>query len=226
MSIANRHASLPVAYQLYLPKDWAGDPVRRKKAGVPDEIVFKTKPEIALDQLKWACEADLPRGIVLMDAGYGVNTELRRGITALDLQYAVGVSPNATVWTAGTAALPPKPSMGRGRPAVRPRRDGQHQPTAIDKLALGLPPDDWLSIEWREGTNTPLKSRFARVRVRCAHDPDIPTEEIPEEWLVIEWPDDEPEPAKYWFSTLDETILFVDLVDAIKQRWRIERDYL
>ena len=46
MSIANRHASLPVAYQLYLPKDWAGDPVRRKKAGVPDEITFKTKPEI------------------------------------------------------------------------------------------------------------------------------------------------------------------------------------
>ncbi len=226
MSIANRHASLPVAYQLYLPKDWAGDPVRRKKAGVPDEITFKTKPEIALDQLKWACEADLPRGIVLMDAGYGVNTELRQGITALGLRYAVGVSPNATVWTAGTAALPPKPSTGRGRPAVRPRRDEQHQPTAIDKLALGLPQDDWHSIEWREGTNTPLKSRFARVRVRCAHDPDIPTDDIPWEWLVIEWPDDEAEPTKYWFSTLDETISFIDLVDAIKQRWRIERDYL
>ena len=226
MSIANRHASLPVAYRLYLPKDWVSDPVRRKKVGVPDDVVFKTKPEIALDQLKWACAADLPRGVVLMDAGYGVNTELRRGISALGLRYAVGVSPNATVWTAGTAALPPKQPKGRGRPAVRPFRDAQHQPTAIDKVALSLPKSDWQSIEWREGTNTPLQSRFARVRVRCAHDLNIPTEEIPEEWLVIERPEDEAEPTKYWFSTLDETISFTDLVDAIKQRWRIERDYL
>lgn len=226
MSIANRHASLPVAYRLYLPKDWAGDAVRRKKAGVPDDIVFKTKPEIALDQLKWACEVGLPRGIVLMDAGYGVNTELRQGITALGLRYAVGVSPNATVWTAGTAALPPLPSKGRGRRAVRPQRDEQHQPTAINKLALALPQRDWHLIEWREGTNTPLKSRFARVRVRCAHDLNSPTEQIPEEWLVIEWPEDELEATKYWFSTLDETISFIELVDTIKQRWRIERDYL
>ena len=59
LSIANHHASLPVAYRLYLPKDWAADALRRRKAGVPEEIVFKTKPEIALDQLRWACQAGL-----------------------------------------------------------------------------------------------------------------------------------------------------------------------
>src|SRR5271167_2369564 len=77
LSLANHHASLPVAYRLYLPKDWAADDVRRRKAGVPKEIVFKTKPEIALDQLRWACQAGLPRGVVLLDAGYGNNSELR-----------------------------------------------------------------------------------------------------------------------------------------------------
>ena len=77
LSLANRHASLPVAYRLYLPQDWASDRARRRKAGVPEEIVFKTKPEIALDQLRWACAAGLPRGVVLMDAGYGNDSELR-----------------------------------------------------------------------------------------------------------------------------------------------------
>src|ERR1700691_20399 len=62
LSIANRDASLPGCYRLYLPQEWAADAARRRKAHVPEEIVFKTKPEIALDQLRWACEAGLPRG--------------------------------------------------------------------------------------------------------------------------------------------------------------------
>src|SRR5450756_1932912 len=83
LSVANHHASLPVAYRLYLPQDWAEDRNRRRKAGVPEEISFKTKPEIALDQLRWACEAGLARGVVLMDAGYGAETDLRTNITTL-----------------------------------------------------------------------------------------------------------------------------------------------
>src|SRR3954470_16366298 len=71
LSIANHCASLPVAYRLYLPKDWAEDSARRDKAGVPLDIRFKTKPEIALEQIRWACKAGLPRGVVLMDAAYG-----------------------------------------------------------------------------------------------------------------------------------------------------------
>ena len=226
LSIASEHASLPVAYRLYLPKVWTDDAERREKVGVPGDVIFKTKPEIALDQLKWACNAGLPRGIVLIDAGYGVNTDFRIEITALGLRYAVGVSPNATVWTPGRVALPPKQPKGRGRPAVRPQRDETHQPVSLIALALKLPPNSWQTITWREGTNTPLGSRFARVRIRAAHDLQTPTDQIPEEWLVIEWPDDEDEPTRYWFSTLDETISFTELVGSIKLRWRIERDYL
>src|SRR5256885_2458119 len=57
LSIANHDASLPVAYQLYLPKDWAKDRPGRRKTGVPGEIRFKTKPQIALEQLRGACAA-------------------------------------------------------------------------------------------------------------------------------------------------------------------------
>jgi SRSO17 transposase len=98
LSLANRHASLPVAYQLYLPQDWAQDRERRRKVGIPELVEFKTKPEIALEQLRWAHEAGLPRGVALLDAGYGNNTALRDGITALEMPYAVGISATTTVW--------------------------------------------------------------------------------------------------------------------------------
>src|SRR6185437_15248484 len=64
LSMASVHASLPVAYRLYLPQAWASDAARRKKVGVPPGIGFQTKPEIALDQLRVACAAGLPRGVV------------------------------------------------------------------------------------------------------------------------------------------------------------------
>jgi SRSO17 transposase len=225
LSIANHQASLPVAYRLYLPKDWAADDERRRKAGVPEEIVFKTKPEIALDQLRWACEASLPRGVVLLDAGYGNNIGLRTQITALDLSYVAGILSSSTAWAPGTGPLPPKPWSGQGRPPTRMRRDAKHRPIAVKKLALGLPKHAWRTIKWREGTAERLSSRFARMRVRVAHDDGQLAERRMKEWLLIEWPEGEKEPTKYWLSTLPAKISFRDLVNTAKLRWRIERDY-
>jgi len=226
LSIANHHASLPVAYRLYLPKEWAEDEARRRKAGVPDDIDFKTKPEIALEQVRWACEAGLPHGVVLMDAGYGASTELRSSITALDLTYVAGILPNTTVWEEGKEPLPPKKSSGTGRPAKLLRRHAKHQPISVKDLALNLPASAWRKVTWREGVAAPLSSRFARVRVRVAHRDYKLTEPYPEEWLLIEWPKGEKEPTKYWLSTLPEDISFRCLVDYAKLRWRIEHDYL
>jgi len=226
LSLANAHASLPVAYRLYLPESWASDTARRKKAGVPEEIGFQTKPEIALDQIRAACAAGLPRGVVLMDAGYGTHIDLRRAVTALGLPYIAGILSNTTVWAPGTGPLPPKPYVpGRGRPTKQLRRDAEHQPVKVKDLAFSLPAKLWRTITWREGTNVPLKSRFARLRIRIAHRDFNRSEPWPEEWLLIEWPKGEEEPTKYWLSTLPENIGFARLVDLAKLRWRIERDY-
>ena len=138
LSIANHDASLPVAYRLYLPKEWASDRKRRRKGGVPDEISFKTKPEIALAQIRWACEAGLPRGAVLMDAGYGVDTDLRTSITALGLSYVAGIQSHTTVWAPGTGPRPPKKWLGHGRPPKLLRRDDKHKPASVKKLALSF----------------------------------------------------------------------------------------
>ncbi len=233
LSVANHAASLPVAYRLYLPENWANDAARRKAAKVPDDVTFKTKPMIALEQIRAACAAGLPRGVVLMDAGYGVDTSLRTELTALGLTYVAGIKPNATVWPQGQGPLPLPDQAGgipertgRGRPpSRRQRRDEDHQPVQAKALALDLPKEAWETITWREGTADWLSSRYARVRVRPAHGDERLDEPRPEEWLLIEWPEDEKEPTKYWFSTLPQDIPFAELVDITKLRWRIERDY-
>jgi SRSO17 transposase len=137
LSVANAHASLPVGYRLYLPQSWASDAARRDKAGVPAEIAFQSKIEIACDQVRAGCAAGLPRAPVLMDAGYGTHSELRTVISELGMPYVAGILSTTTVWAPGTGPLPPKPSVpGRGRPTKRLRRDAAHQPAKVKDLAF------------------------------------------------------------------------------------------
>jgi len=217
LSVANHHASLPVDYRLYLPKEWAEDDERRRKTGVPDEIGFKTKPAIALDQIRRACEAGLPRGVALMDPAYGNDARLRTGVTELGLTYVAGIQSNTLVWPSGA-----EPKRG-GKPPTKGRR-GEPDLTSAKELALGLPKQVWREIKWREGSADWLCSRFARVRIRVGHRHRL-AENRSQEWLLIEWPEGEEVPTKYWLSTLPQEISFRQLVDLAKLRWRIERDY-
>jgi SRSO17 transposase len=214
LSLANHDASLPVAYRLYLPKAWAEDDARRRKAKVPEDIAFKTKPEIALDQIRWAHEIGLPGKMALLDAGYGNDSKLRAGITELGRAYAAGIQPQTLIW---------KPGVRPGLPPKKGRRDAPSI-TSVKDLALCLHARAWRTIKWREGTNEWLSSRFARVRVHVASSHERPGKKT-KEWLLMEWPEGEDEPTKYWLSTLPRNITFRDLVDAAKLRWRIERDY-
>ncbi len=214
LSLANHAASLPVAYRLYLPKEWAADKSHRHKVGVPEDIDFKTKPEIALEHIRWACEIGLPGDLVLLDAGYGHDSKLRTGITELEKVYVAGIQPQTLVWAPGTRL---------GRAPKKGRRDAPDA-MSVKEVALRLRAKAWRTIAWREGTNELLSSRFARVRVHVASKHERRTKPA-KEWLLIEWPEGEDEPTKYWLSTLPQNISFRDLVDAAKLRWRIERDY-
>jgi SRSO17 transposase len=225
LSAANDHASLPIAYRLYLPHEWADDPDRRAQAGVPDGVIFQTKPQIALDQLRAALEAGIEAEVALLDAGYGNDTDLRDGITEMGLAYVVGIQSSTSLWPPGVDPLPPKQWSGRGRPTSSIRRDSQHQPISAKRMALGLPKRAWRRVTWREGSNTKLASRFAAVRVRPAHRDYHRSTPRPEEWCLIEWPADELEPTKYFLSTLPASISRRELVNTAKLRWRIERDY-
>src|SRR4051794_4407491 len=225
LSVATEHASLPVAYRLYLPEAWAADPARRAMAGVPEEVAFATKPAIALEQIGQALADGVPPGVVVTDAGYGNDTDFRDGVTALGLPYVAGIQGTTGLWPPGTGPLPAEPRSGRGRPPKRLRRDPERQPLAAGRLAAGLPAGAWKAVTWREGTAGPLASRFAAVRVRPAHGDTTRSEPRAEEWLLAEWPEGESEPTDYWLSTLPETATLEELVATARLRWRIERDF-
>ena len=225
ISLASTQGSLPVAWQLYLPEDWATDPKRRIKAGVPEEIRFATKTQIALQQLQALLEAGAPRHCVLADAGYGVDNAFRQSLSDMGLAYAVGVTSAVVVWPPGVVPLPPEPYSGMGRPPVMPRRTAALQPMSVKALAESLPNKAYQTISWREGTNETLSGRFAAVRVRHAGGNTGKARLRPEQWLLIEWPANEAEPRKYILSTLPEDTPITELVNAAYQRWRIERDY-
>ena len=226
LSVATNAASLPVAYRLYLPQDWAADPARREKAGVPESVVFQAKTEIALDQYPGGCCGrdatwGRPHGCRLRGrygpqngrerAGDGLCGPGAAAHLRLDPQQPAPadqalVRPGAAT-NPSAPRLPPSAAISPGDRARVAGRRVDH-----DHVARGLSTD-------------PLTSRFARLRVRAAHRDYQLGEPRPEEWLLVQWPPEEKGPTKYWLSTLPEDIPFDRLVALAKLRWRIERDY-
>ena len=224
VSLANKTMSVPAAWRLYLPEEWAQDAQRRERAGVPPQTLFRKKWQIALDEIDALLAEDLPPAPVVADAGYGDATQFREGLTERGFSYALGIKSTTTVWPPGTQPLPPR-STGRGRPATRLRRDMDHKPVSVRELAEMLPEDAWQTVQWREGTKGTMRSRFVAARIRPAHRDGLRSKPRAIEWILIEWPQHEAEPTKYWLSTVPEEVELTELVSLAKLRWRIERDY-
>ena len=225
VSLVNEGMSVPAAHRLYLPESWANDPGRRRVARVPEDIEFQTKWQIARDEIARLLADGVPKAPVISDAGYGTTTEFRDWLADQDLVYAVGVQGEVTVWSEDNAPPKPRAWKGRGRPATLLRRTEDTQPYSVAELALSLDASAWKSLRWRGGTKGDMRSRFARVRVRAAHRDYWRSEARPEEWLLIEWPTGESAPTKFWLSNVSIETNITDLVNLVKLRWRIERDY-
>ena len=226
VTLANEAVSVPAAYRLYLPESWIHDRRRRKAAGIPDDVIFEKKWQIALAEIADLQREELPVAPVVADAGYGVVTAFREGLTALRIPYIVGVTKETSVWAPGTEPLPPPRYRGVGRPPSRRiRRSKNRLPVSIDALARTLPASAWKMVSWRQGTRGQMRSRFAFLRVRPAHRDELRRAPRDIEWLIIEWPKGEKEPTKLWLSTMPSDTPADQLVRLAKLRWRIERDY-
>ena len=143
LSLATGAASMPVACELYLPEEWAHDRKRRLHAGVPPHLVFRTRIEMAIDQIRHAAATGLPRGIVLADAAYGGARTFRDALRDLDLAYALGIESNTTA----------VPAAGAAGPATARARSAKVQAGAVrvDVLARAWEPQAWRTVSWREG---------------------------------------------------------------------------
>lgn len=220
LHVANDTASGCIGMRLYLPEEWASDIKRRREVGVPVEVVFKRKWEIARDLLDEALSWGLPPRLVVADAAYGDATEFRDAIVARGCPYLVGLSGIHLAWPPGSRPQRPERGRGPGRPGTR-FRDQRHQPVAIAQIAQSM---DYRRYRVSDGKGGKKSGYFAFERVRLAerHTKGRPPSETL--WLVGEW-----RPAKkehrYYVSNLPASTLRRELVRLIKLRWRVERDY-
>lgn len=215
----------PLGWALYLPEEWCSDAERRRKAKIPEEVAFKTKPELGVELLERAAGWEVPRAPVLGDAAYGDNTGLRERLHAAGTEYVLSVSAETTVFEPRTAFAVPAPKRASGRPPKRLRPD--REPKPIGELIAGLDPDEWQAVAFRDGPDgEPMTSRFAFARVRAAHLWHKGYVEEPhEEWLIAEWPEGEEAPTDYWLSNLPPDTEPERLARLARLRWKIELDY-
>ena len=208
LSAATRHEAVPIDVALYLPESWTSDEELRRKARIPDTVVFKTKPELALEMIAQACLDEVPGEIVLADSAYGDSTEFRAGVRVFGLDYAVGIRAQTKVFVMN--------AIGRRR----------GEAVSVTDLAKKLGRKAFRRVTWREGTSPKrLSARFCFRRVKVAHDDGTELDEREPVWLVIEWRDGEVEPAKYHLTTLPRRMTKKEIVRVIKERWRTERVY-
>jgi SRSO17 transposase len=224
LHLAGAKGSGCIAMRLYLPeKEWASAKERRAAVGVPEEIPFRTKWEIALEQLDAALAAGVRQRLVLADAGYGDATDFRTGIEERGLHYVVGVSGVPTIWRPGvTPAVPRPPRVGR--PTTRPK--AEQAPVCLSDFARELSAKNFRTVSWREGSKGRMRGRFYAARVYSAERHTKKTRPaLKPIWLVIEDTGEEKRPFKFYFSNLPESTSLKRLVTLIKLRWRVERDY-
>jgi SRSO17 transposase len=217
--------TVPLGWALYLPEEWCEDPERRAQAKVPEQIEFKTKPELGVELLERTSGWAVPKAPVLGDAAYGDNAELRERLHHAEFQYVLSVSAQATVFAPGSVFAVPERKGATGRPRGRLRPD--RKPQAIAELIAGLDRKDWQTVAFRDGPDgEPMSSRFAFVRVRAAHRWQWGFATEPrEEWLICEWPEGEQAPTDYWLSNLPPDAEPERLARLARLRWRIELDY-
>jgi SRSO17 transposase len=207
LTLATPQDHVPVDFELYLPDSWANDPGRRAEARIPDHVGFKTKPQLALDMLRRAVQADLPRGTVLADETYGNSSQFRDGVRKLKLDFAAAINATTTVWVVD--------ALGR-------RNGSALSVSAFAENAAAR--GHFRRISWREGTQETLSARFAFARVVPVRDDGRDPRRRERLWLVCEWRDGEDRPAHFYFATYRRAPYGL-IVHQLKERWRTERVY-
>jgi SRSO17 transposase len=198
---ADPATSWPVNARLYLPAEWTDDPERMKKAGVPEDIEFHTKPEIALSLLDQANEMSIPHEAVVTDASYGGNDTYLSGLEARVEHYVNAVPCDFPV------ILEDDPEAAIQR---------------ADAVMHEIRRRKWKTIRWREGTKGWLRRKFVAVRAYRT----VGGERKKLGWLIGERPGyGQIGEWKYYFSDFPAHTPLGKLVDYVHRRWHIDRFY-
>jgi len=219
----SERATLPLGWALYLPEDWCEDPQRRRKAKIPEDVVFQTKPQLGQALVERAAGFAIDRAPVLGDAAYGDNTKLRTALGEGGIDYVMSISPEAGIFDPDTVFALPARKAGRGRPPSTARPD--REPVSVQQFARSLSPEDFQTVTFRGKGKGRVRSRFAFQRITASH-PVCRDHQAPRsEWLIIQWPKGHDAPSDYWISNLPADTTPERLARLARLRWMIELDY-
>ena len=209
LGVATPTNHLPIDFELYLPRDWTDDEARRNEARIPDDVVFKTKLELALDMADRALADGIEPGMFLVDTAYGNSSHFRRALRQRGFSYGVAVKSTTKVWQLDKLE----------------RRTGGRTMTVSEYANKIVGRGGFRRTTWREGTKRSMSARFAARRVLPIADEGVSRAERDIVWLLMEWEDGQEAPNKFHFITAPEHVTKKWLVRQVKQRWRIERAY-
>jgi SRSO17 transposase len=230
--IANGQVAVYLAYagpggqtlldtRLYLTDDWAADGERRQQAGVPPDVVFRTKPELGSELLRQVGPL-IRHGWVTFDEGYGKDPAFLSDLEERGETYVGEIPKNVRGWLVRPAVEEPSSSQ-KGRQRLKARVcPGEPEPQTVETILVGLPATAWRRLTFREGTKGPQQAEFARVRFVVERD-DLPG---PEVWLMFERGRDQQTPVKYYLSNAERRCPLLTLVQVAHSRWAVEDCFL
>jgi len=207
--------------RLYLPQEWFEEDHRERweKCDIPDEIIFKTKPELALEMLKAVvAESTLRFRWVACDEAYGKDPDFLDGVASLERWYFAEVPHSTRVWETHPKTAVPEWS-GRGRQPTKERLlSDQPEPQRVDEVAAAIPGDEWKAYLIKEGSKGPLVAEFARRRMVAVRD-GLPG---PEVWLILRRSLGEEPELKTYLSNAPADTPHIELVRVAGMRWPLE----
>jgi SRSO17 transposase len=208
--------------RLYLHDSWTNNPPRCRAAGVPEGVVFRTKPELAFELL-----LDLRHRLrhrwVTFDEVYGGNPGFISGLEELGERYIGEVPKDTRVWLKRPAVEEPGTRRGRGAPRKKPRvAAGEPPPVTVEEVAGTLPAKAWQRLAFREGSKGVQYAEFARVRVVAVRD-ELPG---PELWLVLERGCNQQPYVKYYLSNAEKHCSLQEMARVGHTRWPVEDCFL
>jgi SRSO17 transposase len=221
LGYASRKGYSLIEGQLFMPDQWFEDEhaEQRQTCGVPEDLVFKTKPEIGLELLKRAVKrGNLPFSWVAADALYGDAPAFRDGVAAMGKWYFAAIKENTPIWCTPPEVHVPE-WKGHGRRPTRLRlSDPGKRPLQVKQLVNKIPKPDWVRAVIKEGSKGPIVCDFAFLRVTESRG-NLPAAEL---WLIIRRNLDDPSVVKYFFSNAPANTPLNEFVRISGMRWPIE----
>jgi SRSO17 transposase len=218
LTLARNEIPAPIALRLFLTQPWAQDAERRKRAKVPESIVYRPKWKIALEEIDRVLATGVSFGDVLADAGYGACAEFRRGLSDRNLQWAVGILSTQNVYSSDVTTRFPKRGVGQ------PRKHPVVSEAPVSASRYIETHGRFRKVGWREGTKGKLEGEFAVVRVCPADGTEasmgvhLPGDAA---WLVCERFSNGD--RKYYLCSFPASASIRSVVAAVKARWACEQ---